>query len=662
MSWGEVVPGMLGLALLWVLPGYAVLRLLGVRGLIALGAGAAVTTGLGGALAIVYDRIGVPWSLTTLLLGLAGCAVIAGVAGRLLGTTSDPSGVTVAGERHLRTRERLWLTLTWCLGGGTLAAAMMSGMGRADQPPQAWDAVFHLNALWFVRDTANASSAGGLAPMYADSVAPFYPAAWHGIVAVAPGFDRVTEAANSSSLVIGSVIWIAGLVALARVVFPSRALPAVLVPVLAATYVTFPAIAVSMLAVWPFALSVACLPGTIALAIATLRGVLSWRMHLALAAGLSAAVLGVVLAHPSGLFSLMLLGLPLLTVLLARQLRRHARNGSPVLAWTAMVAWVVGVAAVLAFLVTFPPVRSIMDYERGGQDSYLPGLGSLLIDHPLIYVYSVTSVNLVGSVLVLVGVALTFRRVHARWLVASLVLAVALTLLAAGPPENPLRVLAGFWYTQASRLNQLVLVPAIVLAAGGASWLARVGAARLRVPLPAAAAGIVVVVVVLTSGLRWTSQTQVMASTYTTWPIAWGTILEPEEIEMVDRAAQTLPPDAVVLGEPVAGSPYLLHRADVQVVFPQLSPIPDSPARDVLQERFNDWSTDAEVCRAVRELGVTHVYADTLSFHDDLNAKYEETTPGLRNIRPYGPGWRLVDEGGQASLWEFTGCGTSPPP
>lgn len=656
MSWPEAAPGIVGLALLWVLPGYAVLRLLGARGLLALGAGAPVTTGLSGTLAMAYPFLGVPWSLATLLAGLGGAVVLAAVLGRALGTTTDPAGVTVAGERRLRTVDRAWLASSWALGGGVVAAAMMRGMGRADQPPQAWDAVFHLNALWFVRDTGNASSLGGLSPMYADNAAPFYPATWHGLVAVAPGFDRVTEAANSSSLVIGAVIWVAGLVALARVVFPARALPAVLVPVLAASYVTFPDVAVSMLAVWPFALSVACLPGTIALVIATLRGVLSWQMHLALALGLGWAVVGVVLAHPSGIFSLLLLGLPLLTVLLARQLRRTARRGRPVLAWSLMAAWVVLVVGVLTFLVTFPPVRSIMDYQRGGQDSYLPGLGSLFIDHPLIYVYKITSVNLVGAVLVATGVALTVRRTHARWLVAALLAAVVVTLLAAGPPEQPLRVLAGFWYTQASRVNQLLLVPAVVLAAGGGSWLARRAAEQLRMPVAATAGLLVVTVVLLTSGLRWTSHVQVMASTYTAYPIAWGTILEPEEIAMVDRASKTLPDDAVVLGEAVAGSPYLLHRSDVQVVFPQLSPIPDSPERTVLEQRFHQWRTDLEVCEAVRALGVTHVYADSLTFEDELNAKWEETTPGLRNIAPAGEGWRKVDEGGHASLWEFTGC------
>ncbi|MDO5740079.1 MAG: hypothetical protein Q4P07_08015 [Ornithinimicrobium sp.] len=656
MSWGEVIPAIVVLALLWVLPGYAVLRLLGVRGLLALGGGAAVTSGLSATLAIVYGMAGITWSLFSLLAGLALAVCIAAALGMALGTTNAPIGVTVAGERSLHRTERAWLTLTWLLGGGAMAAAMMRGMGRADQPPQAWDAVFHLNALWFVRETGEASSLGGLAPMYADTVAPFYPATWHGIVAVAPFFPRVTEAANSSSIVIGSVIWIAGLVALSRVVWPARALPTVLVPVLAATYVTFPAIAVSMLAVWPFALSVACLPGTIALLIATLRGVLSWQMHVALGLGVLWAVIGVVLAHPSGLFSLMLLALPLLTILLARQLRRQAAQGSRVFAITAMVAWLVAVVGGLIFLLTFGPVRSIMEYSRGGQDSYWPAIGSIIIDNPLIYVYKITSVNVIGSALVLLGIILAVWWRHARWLVVSLLAAAALTLLAAGPPEQPLRILAGFWYTQASRINQIMLIPAIMLAAGAGSWLARSASRRLGCPLWAPAAMLVVAVVTLTSGLRWTSQTQVMASTYTTYPIAWGTILEPEEIAMIDRARQTLPPGAMVLGEAVAGSPYLLNRADVSVVFPQLSPIPDSPERTLLEQDFRNWRTDPAVCEAVRSLGVTHVYADTLTFDDAFNAKWEETTPGLRNLKPQGEGWRKVDEGGHASLWEFTGC------
>lgn len=654
MSWWTVAPGILLMAGLWILPGYAVLRLLGVRGLVAWGAGPAVTSGLAGVLAIGYDLVGLWWGLWTFLLG---CALVAGVAalvGWRLGTTNDPAGVRVAGERRLSARERGWLGATFALGTGSLAAVMMTGMGRADQPLQAWDAIYHVNALWFIRETGNASSLGGLAPLYAEAVAPYYPTVWHSIVAIAPGFPQVTEASNASSVVLGTAVWIGGLLALTRVVWSARALPVVLTPVIAATYVAFPAVAVSMLGVWPFAVSVACLPGTLALMIVALRGDQSWRMHLAHGLGFVAATTGVVLAHGSGLFSLALLAAPLLAVLLARQGRRFWRRGlrAPVLVVSA--ALVVGVVAGVVFLVSFPPVEAILGYRRGGQDSYLPGIGSLLIDHPLIYVYPIESVNLIVTAMVFIGIWLTLRGTHARWLVVALIAAWFLTLLAAGPVDNPLRVLAGFWYTQASRLNQLAVIPCIVLAAGGAAWLARKVADRSGTPVVAGAVAVVLALVTLTSGLRWPTQTEVMASVYTTWPIAWGTILEPEEIEMIDRAAATLPEDAVVLGEPVAGSPYLLARSDVQVVYPQLTLITDSPARVLLAQDFRWWWRDTAVCDAVQELGVTHVYSDDLTFEE--GAKWEETTSGLRHIDADRPGFELVDRGGHAAIWEFTGC------
>ncbi|MCE0487849.1 DUF6541 family protein [Ornithinimicrobium sediminis] len=654
MSWLSVVPGLVGLAALWTLPGYAVVRLLGVRGLVAWGVGPAVTSGYAGVAAVAYGLLGVTWSLGTFLLAVLAAALVALGLGLGLGTLSHPAGVRPAGQRALVRPERLWLAAAWVLGGGVLGAAMMTGMRHADQPPQAWDAVFHLNALWFIRDTGNGSSLGGLAPMYGDTVAPYYPAVWHSVVAVAPGFEQVTEAANASSVVLGSVVWIGGLVALARVVWPRTALPVVLTPVLAASYVTFPAIAVSMLGVWPFALSVACLPGTLALMISTFRRDLGWRLHTAYGIALAWAVAGVVLSHGSGLFSLVLLAAPLLVVLLGRQARRYWRRGHRALVGTAVVVGTVVAVTGSVVVLSSSPVEAIVSYERGGQPTYWPGIGALLIDHPLIYVYDIRSVNLAVTALVVTGVVLSLRRRHARWLVVALALSVVLTLLAAGPPENPLRVLAGFWYTQASRINQLLVVPAVMLAAGGGAWVAHRLARWRDVSVTVAALALVVGVVALTSGLRWSMHVQVMSSTYSTWPIAWGTMLEEDEIAMVDRAAETLPEGAVVLGEPTAGSPYLLHRSDVAVVYPQLTPVAGSPERLLLAERFDEWQRTPAVCEAVRALGVTHVYADDLTF--DEGAKWEEATPGLRTIRTDGPDFALVDEGGQASLWRFTGC------
>src|SRR5690606_11444714 len=139
----------------------------------------------------------------------------------------------------------------------------------------------------------------------------------------------------------------------------------------------------------------------------------------------------------------------------------------------------------------------------------------------------------------------------------------------------------------------------------------------------------------------------------------WGTMIDSEdELAMIDRAADTLPDDAVVLGEPTNGSPYLLARSGVEVVYPQLTPISGSPERQLLAEQFNRWYFEPDVCEAVRDLGITHVYVDDLTFEE--GGKWEETTPGLRVISTDRPGFELVDEGGQASIWRSTGCDTGP--
>ncbi|CAN5533461.1 hypothetical protein BH23ACT6_BH23ACT6_13370 [soil metagenome] len=653
MSWLDAAPGIVALAAMWLVPGAGVLRLLGVRGLLAWGAAPAVTSGMAGVGAVALAWVGLRWSLASFAACTLLAWLMAAVIGHLLGTLRDaPRRVT--GQRELLGSERVWLALTWLLGGGVLTAGMMAGMRAADQPPQAWDGIFHLNAMWFIRETGNASSLGGLGPMYADTIAPYYPTVWHSIVAIAPGFEGVTEAANSSSVVLGSVIWIGGLVTLARVVWPRQALPVVLTPVLACTYVTFPDVAVSMLAVWPFALSVACLSGMLALLISAIRKDLGPRVHAAYGLGVAAAASGVVLSHGSGLFSLALLAIPVGGLLAARQAHRYWRRGYRLRVAVISLTVLIGGGAVAAAVLTSAPVTSIINYQRGGQDSYLPGLWALFIDHPLIYVYDVRAVNVVVTLLVLLGVGVCLWTRHARWLVLALVVSAALTLLAAGPPESPLRALSGLWYTQASRINQIVLIPAIMLAAGGGAWLIGRLSRGGPVPTSAATAALVLAIATLTLGFRWPMHTQVMASTYSTWPIAWGTMLEEDEIAMVDRAATSLPDGAVVLGEPTAGLPFLLARSDVQVVYPHLTPIAGSPERLLLARSFNRWETEPEVCEAVRSLGVTHVYADKLTFAE--GAKWEEETPGLRRIRPDGDSFEFVDSGGKASLWRFTGC------
>ena len=659
MTWGGTV--MPGLAL-WaglVLPGWAFLRPLGVRGLIAVGAAPAVTTALAGVLGLLYPVLGLRWGLPSAVAGLALGLLVAAGAGRLLGTARRRS----TDERHA-----LWLpaplpplsagllTASLTLAGVLVVVPTALGMGTPDSPAQAWDAVFHLNAIESVRSTGNASTLGGLAPLYGGRAA-YYPSVWHAIVAVVPGFTSVPAAANTAALVVGGPVWLVGIAAFTRAMLPHRALPALVAPVLAATFVAFPVVVLTVLAQGPMGLSLALTPGVLALLVVALRTGWSWPAKVSAALALGPAAAGVGLAHGSGVFSLLVLGGLPSVVILVRQARQGWAAGRPRAVLAGVAIGVLVTATTVALLATFPAFLATLSYERAGAGSYMPVLAKLVTDTPQVYWYGMGAGNAVVTALALAGVALSFRLRRGRRLVAVLAVAAALVLLAAGPPENPLRALTGFWYTQAARIAPLVVIPAVVLAAGAFAALAerldtRVHARARLVPPWAVPVSLLLMVVVLTAGARWDLKVRITASVHDAGAIAWGTMLTDDELAMIERLPGRLPEGAVVLGDPFNGSAYLPALAGVDVVFPQLGPLAGEDRR-LLETSFRDLRENSAVCRAVDALGVTHVYTDTAGADD--GAKVSARTAGLRDVDTSG-GFTLVDRGGTASVWRLTAC------
>ncbi|MCK6211748.1 hypothetical protein KZX45_14450 [Georgenia sp. EYE_87] len=659
MTWGETVPPGLALWASLVLPGWASLRLLGVRGLVALAAAPAVTTALAGVLGLLYPVLEVRWTLPSAVVGVAAGVLVAAAAGFLLGTAARRS----TDERHalwlpppLPERSAGLLSGSLALAVALVCVPMAVGMSSPDSPAQAWDAVFHLNAIGSVRSTGNASTLGGLAELYGGR-AVYYPAVWHAIVAVAPGFTSVPAAASTAALVVGGPVWLVGVAAFTRAVLPERALPALVAPVLAATFVAFPVVVLTVLAQEPMGLSLALLPGVLALLVVALRTRWFWPAKVSAALALAPAAAGVALAHGSGVFSLLVLGGLPSVVILVRQARQGWAAGRPRAVLAGVAVALVVTATTVTLLVTFPAFLATLSYERAGAGSYLPVLARLVTDTPQVYWYGKGAGNLVVSALAIIGAAMSVREQRHRHLVAVLVVAAALVLLAAGPPENPLRVLTGFWYTQAARIAPLVVIPAVVLAAGALAALAeRLDAglhARARaVPPWAVPVSLLLVVVMLTAGARWDLKVRITASVHDPGAIAWGTMLVDDELAMIERLPERLPEGAVVLGDPFNGSAYLPALAGVDVVFPQLGPLGGEDRR-LLETSFRELRDDPAVCRAVDALGVTHVYTDTAGAED--GAKVSDRTSGLREVDT-SAGFTLVDRGGTASVWRLTAC------
>lgn len=126
------------------------------------------------------------------------------------------------------------------------------------------------------------------------------------------------------------------------------------------------------------------------------------------------------------------------------------------------------------------------------------------------------------------------------------------------------------------------------------------------------------------------------------------------ELAMLRRMPETLPEDAVVLGDPIAGAAYTEVIGQRTAVFPQLSMAnEDAASQAVLSQHFNEIHTNPEVCEVVRRLKITHYY-------EDEDGWYYQTLRSRRSPGLYGvdtsTGFELVDQGGTAKLYRITAC------
>ena len=126
------------------------------------------------------------------------------------------------------------------------------------------------------------------------------------------------------------------------------------------------------------------------------------------------------------------------------------------------------------------------------------------------------------------------------------------------------------------------------------------------------------------------------------------------ELAMLRRMPRTLPADALVVGDPIAGAAYTEVIGQRQAVFPQLSMASkDEESQQVLAFHFNEIHTNPRVCQVVRDLGITHFYQDADGYY--YNQLRSDRSPGLYDVDTT-QGFDLIDDGGTARLYRITAC------
>ena len=669
----HVVAGVLLAAALLVAPGLLLARLGGVRGWGAASAALPLSCAVIGTSEIVAAVAGwawVPWGwgviagLTALAAGVLVTARRIWFGRRPLPADPSRSG---SGPRRLDLRVPAAVAAA-CL---ILVVGILAGTGSMSTPAQSFDIVFHFNAVQAIRQLGNASSFGSMAALY-QGAPTYYPTVWHGVVALLPA--GVAVASNSMVLVVGALAWPLGITGLLVEVLDDDARPRsrtaiALGTILSAATIGAPTMLLGTLAVWAYSLSVVCLPGVVVLGLRLMRSLpcegafedvfaqdartassapaapfFSLLMNGLLFVGGGA---GVVLAHGAGTFNTMVLLGPLAAVLVVRLVRAGGRRRT-------LTLRVLAVLAVLALLGAWKMRESlawVWKYPRSGGNP-LGALGQSLLDLPQYGAFAFKGVPMsigvpLGIVVCGLAVLAAVRVPRARpWLVTAALALFLITLV--GGPQWWGRRIGALWYLQKARIQPLVIIPGLVLAAMGLRYLLDKRPGRRMVAL-------LLALVCVTAVGRLPLHAKLVRSVHDADRIAYGTMLTSEEAEFISGLGDLLPEDAVVLGAPARGESYLWSLGGVDVVYPLRSRPTVGSAADRLAGAAPDLRPGSTTCRLLHEVGAEY-YLRT----DRSGTMWEDRQAPLRWDRALADwptdGMEPVASTSTVSLWRITSC------
>ncbi len=643
LQWLAQSPTIVVALLVVFVPGVAALWAIGVRGLAAVAAAPLFTVASTAVIALLLGVTGWAWSPLSWAVATAVLVVVAAVVGRVLGPLREKRP----------TSARRWLLPTGLVLGAALGIwRLTSYISDPTGISQTNDAVFHMNAVRYILDTADASS------LHVNGViggSSFYPAAWHAVVSLVVSLTGagIPVAANALTLVIGAVIWTAGIAWLTRAVTGSTRAGAV-AAVLSSALQTFPLLMFQWGVLFPNALSTALLPAAIALVLVIpgwVRHSPGWRTVSRSALLVLVAAAAIVFAQPATL-------LPWLAVVLVRLTAWLLGERSTPSAWArwSIVAGAWVLLAIVWFLLSRSTSGSHWPPFRGKVEVFL----DVLLNGQLRIPFAVGI-----SILAAVGLVVAWRRSSLRWFVFAWAGISALYILVAAIGAPIVRVyVLGAWYADPYRIAALAPVVVIPLAALGLCGLVdlairyldarsrRLSLLRRTDTVTLAAAVLIMLVLIL---VRPVAMPSVIEGTYdreSRYISADDSYLSPDERDLLEALPSLVDdPEATVIANPSTGSGfgYMLSGLDV---IPKTWSAPRTDSWAVLSESLRDVGSDPTVCAALAENGAPEYVLD-FGLGDTTPGRFE--MPGMTDFDGQ-PGFDLVAEIGEASLWRITAC------
>ena len=500
------VPSLL-LFLMLVVPGFLLLRSLGLPRAWSLCAAPIVSIGAISVVGELYAALSVPATPATGLfpLLLVPCTILIAqmLFGKAVRGVGEPFASRVdrrrAGLRAIGGAVDLptipaWEPVLFVIVGLLVCnSVFVSEIDAPDVVFQKYDVMHHLNCIRAFYDARRISSLGVGAFLTAQDAAimpygiySFYPSAWYALCALLMRLAGVSVpvAINASLVVFTGIVLPLGMLCWSTLVFWGRSGIVLPVAMTGVSFVCFPWCMAMFGPLYPNLAGFTSLPATMALFMLALlpleggeEGARKERLGSVLTRRASLffpfliASFGQALLHPNTLFSIFLMLAPYCTWRIYEGCVSSGRHGR-VASLGIASAFVLCCMAVWLLCYRSPALRPITS-EYWGNFAYVwqEVINILTQTYTLGFFVEMSAQVLLGT-LVAVGFVCCLYDPPTRWLAASYLIVCGVNLVAASSPSVTLKQLvAGFWYTDAMRTSAMACLLAALISARGFVWV-----------------------------------------------------------------------------------------------------------------------------------------------------------------------------------------------
>ena len=658
------------------LPGYIAARTLRFDRVVAFCVAPLLTLATIGLLAVVYGYAGIMCSPATLIaLPVAIFSLTYLLVSRA--ATHDELNLGAVLQAHpdkggVLTRLG-WGAIALVLGCSTgLILCLVVFVARLATPAaflQNYDSAWH---LWHIRSFfesgRHSSLAGG-----------FYPSAYHSLCALVQAALGISSAQAQNAVTYGlpALAYPAASTLLLATIFPDSPRKVVVGSFFCLSIAFFPWRLVLFGPLYPNIAAFSLIPAEAAAFIRLCSPKGRRGERLSWAAVFVAGGIALALTQPNAIFSTGVFLIPfLLSSAWHAVVRRHPDQRLPWQALLANVAILLAIACIWYALYKAPFMQPTVQYPRESGASPIRAL-----KWALALCFMAPRQQYLLGVIVLLGIAAMLIRDHQRWVCCSYFLLIGLYVVAYAVDGELKHLLTGFWYCDLYRLAAVACIFAIPIIAEGMDLLidtlayirGRFGAKRERAAKHADAsaslAAVTSFVVLMLNCLPLPfipfdarsfafDTVAIEIDANFNW-IGWRYLKE-DEVTFLLRASELVPEGEVLLNQPFDGSVFAESAYGIPVRYNMFGPAGEADV--LIRARLCDVATDAEVQRALSELGIHYLImldqsdkpipTNRLVSIYDLGYNPDEWV-GINRIRDDTPGFTLLLSEGDMRLYRI---------